>query len=88
MLSGLMGGNLSAESTLADQLKASFSRGLSPIWMDSTSVECAEIEAAVGGAEIVCQRTGSVATERFAGPQIRKFFKTDAAACNPLRAFT
>src|SRR5205807_2087544 len=63
------------------QLAAVLSRAVAPIWMDSTtSGECEEIESAVGGAAALAQRTGSRAFERFTGPQIRKFFKQDAAA--------
>ena len=46
----------------------------------STSAECAEIEAAVGGGQALAQRTGSRAFERFTAAQIRKFSKTDPAA--------
>lgn len=57
------------------------SRATSPIWMDSsTSAECAEITAAMGGSAALAQATGSAAFERFTGPQIRKFFKTEPAA--------
>ena len=69
---------LTAQSDLKTQLANCFSRLSSPIWMDSsTSKECAEIAHAVGGNEIVCSKSGSVAVERFTGPQIRKFAKTD-----------
>ena len=48
------------------------------IWMDSsTTVECGEIEAAVGGARVLAQHTGSRAFERFTAAQIRKFWRTD-----------
>jgi xylulokinase len=58
-----------------------FTRATSPIWMDtSTSAECAEITAAMGGPNAVAQLTGSRAFERFTGPQIRRFFKTDPRA--------
>jgi xylulokinase len=63
------------------QLAAALSRLVAPIWMDSsTSAECAELTAAVGGSTALAARTGSRAFERFTGPQIRKFFKTDTAA--------
>jgi xylulokinase len=66
---------------LADQLGAVFSRTTSPIWMDSTtSEECSEITAAVGGAMTLARRTGSRAFERFTGPQIRRFFKRERLA--------
>ena len=69
---------LTAQSDLKTQLTNCLSRLSSPIWMDSsTSKECAEIAHAVGGNEIVCLKSGSVAVERFTGPQIRKFAKTD-----------
>src|SRR5687768_6168122 len=66
---------------LAAQIRPMLSRPVAPIWMDSsTSVECTEIAAAVGGEAALAQHTGSRAFERFTGPQIRKFFKQDAAA--------
>jgi xylulokinase len=65
---------------LAEQLGGIFSRNVAPIWMDSsTSAECAEIEAAVGGDRALAQRTGSRAFERFTAAQIRKFSKTNPA---------
>jgi xylulokinase len=66
---------------IADQLAHSLSRPISPIWLDSsTSIECAEVTAAVGGREVLARRTGSRAFERFTGPQIRKFFKRQPEA--------
>jgi xylulokinase len=63
------------------QLEPGLSRKASPIWLDSsTSAECAEITAAVGGAVVLAQKTGSRAFERFTGPQIRKFFKQEPVA--------
>jgi xylulokinase len=53
-----------------------FSRNTSPVWMDSsTHQECSEITDTLGGDSKVAALTGSAATERFAGPQIRKFWK-------------
>ena len=74
-------GNLDPSRGLSEQLGIHLSRKTSPIWMDtSTGEECAEITAATGGVAEVCARSGSIAIERFSGPQIRKFFKTDPAA--------
>ncbi|MEO6222686.1 MAG: FGGY family carbohydrate kinase [Vicinamibacterales bacterium] len=59
----------------------SLSRAVAPIWMDSsTRDECAQITAALGGADVLAQRTGSRAFERFTGPQIRKFYRTEPHA--------
>jgi xylulokinase len=72
---------LDAARPLVEQIRGIFSRTIAPIWMDSsTSAECAEIEAAVGGGQALAQRTGSRAFERFTAAQIRKFSKTDPAA--------
>ncbi|MFQ3243147.1 MAG: xylulokinase [Lentimonas sp.] len=73
--------SLSAESALSEQLAKTLSRKTSPIWMDSsTGGECREIANAVGGDNIVCAKSGSIAIERFTGPQIRRFYKNDSAA--------
>jgi xylulokinase len=72
---------LSADGTLAAQLADAFTRATSPIWMDtSTGEECAEITRRLGGPQEVCHRSGSVAVERFTGPQIRRFHKSDPDA--------
>lgn len=72
---------LDAASDLVTQLAPALTRMTSPIWMDtSTGVECAEITAALGSAAEVCRRSGSTAIERFTGPQIRRFHKTDPVA--------
>ncbi|MEM1222656.1 MAG: FGGY family carbohydrate kinase [Verrucomicrobiota bacterium] len=69
----------------ADSLSAHFepalARATSPIWMDSsTSTECSEISDTVGGAHLVCEKSGSATIERFSGPQIRRFYKTEPEA--------
>jgi len=73
--------SLDAARPLAEQSDGVFSRALSPVWMDSsTTAECREITAAVGGDAMMARHTGSRAFERFAGPQIRKFFKHEPDA--------
>jgi xylulokinase len=63
---------------LAEQLRGSFARESSPIWMDSsTEEECAEIREALGGTQRTAELTGSDAFERFTGPQIRAFYKRE-----------
>ncbi len=69
---------LDATRALTPQLDWIYSRKTSPIWMDSsTSAECKEIAEALGGDDAVCALTGSRTFERFTGPQIRKFYKTE-----------
>ncbi len=69
---------LNPDLPLTKQLEAIFSRETAPIWMDSsTSTECKEIREAMGGAKEVILATGSTTFERFTGPQIRKFYKTE-----------
>ena len=46
----------------------------------STAKECAEIRKKLGGIKSTASRTGSDAFERFTGPQIRKFYKTEPEA--------
>lgn len=66
---------------LASQVRPLLSRKSSPIWMDSsTSAECQEIAAAVGGDARVVTLSGSRAIERFTGPQIRAFYKREPEA--------
>jgi xylulokinase len=73
--------SLSASNSLSEQLSETFSRPSSPIWMDtSTGEECREIAAAVGGDAVVGAKSGSIAIERFTGPQIRRFFKEEPTA--------
>jgi xylulokinase len=66
---------------LVGQVAPLLSRSVAPIWMDSsTTAECAEIAAAVGGDSVVLARTGSRASERFTGPQVRKFATSEPDA--------
>lgn len=72
---------LDAARNLVEQLAPALTRATSPIWMDtSTGKACAEITAALGGPAEVCSRSGSVAIERFTGPQIRRFHQEDPTA--------
>ena len=74
-------GRLDPRQSPAPQIAGCLSRPVSPIWMDSsTSRECEEIAAAVGGQRVLAERTGSRAFERFTGPQIRKFFRQEPNA--------
>jgi len=73
--------NLNPKKSLVENLDGVFARKTSPIWMDSsTTKECAEIRKKLGGIKFTASRTGSDAFERFTGPQIRKFYKTDLKA--------
>ena len=70
--------NLNPYEHLVYQIKDSFSRNTSPIWMDSsTSKQCEEIRARLGGMRKTIEITGSNTFERFSGPQIRKFWQQD-----------
>jgi xylulokinase len=70
-----------ARQDLVSQVRPLLSRATSPIWMDSsTSEECREIAAAVGGDARVVKLSGSRAIERFTGPQIRAFYKRSPQA--------
>ncbi|QYY34497.1 FGGY family carbohydrate kinase [Ruficoccus sp. ZRK36] len=74
-------GTLRPCESLSEQLAPCLSRPTSPIWMDtSTGEECREIAQALGGAQRVCDKSGSVPIERFTGPQIRRFYKQDPEA--------
>ncbi|MEM0965894.1 MAG: FGGY-family carbohydrate kinase [Verrucomicrobiota bacterium] len=72
---------LNSATSLKEAFTPALSRRLSPIWMDtSTSEECKEVAQALGGDLEVCRRSGSVPIERFSGPQIRKFAKSQPSA--------
>ena len=67
---------LDHDKSLASQLKNSFSRPTSPIWMDSsTTRQCNEIRRKLGGQKSTIEILGSNTFERFSGPQIRKFYQ-------------
>jgi xylulokinase len=73
--------NLDPKKSLVENLDGIFARKTSPIWMDSsTAAECAEIRKKLGGIKYTASRTGSDTFERFTGPQIRKFYKTEPKA--------
>ena len=73
--------DLDPRKSLVQNLRGVFSRSTSPIWMDSsTRVECDEICDALGGLQATARATGSTTFERFTGPQIRKFYKTQPDA--------
>jgi xylulokinase len=73
--------NLDPKKSLVENLDGVFARKTSPIWMDSsTAKECAEIRKKLGGIKFTASRSGSDTFERFTGPQIRKFYKTEPKA--------
>ena len=73
--------NLNPKKSLVENIETILARKTSPIWMDaSTPKECAEIRKKLGGIKFTASRTGSDTFERFTGPQIRKFYKTEQKA--------
>jgi len=74
-------GQLNGEAPLKEQLAGILSRPTAPIWMDtSTAAQCEELEAGVGGRQVLLELTGNTAFERFSGPQIRRFAQEDPDA--------
>ena len=72
---------LDPQESLEKNLDGILARKTSPIWMDSsTTKECCEIRKKLGGIKFTASRTGSDTFERFTGPQIRKFCKTEPKA--------
>ncbi|XP_014781460.1 xylulose kinase [Octopus bimaculoides] len=75
--------SLHSGSSLREQLKDCFSVADSPIWMDaSTTKQCKQLEAALGGAMHLAEITGSRAYERFTGNQIAKIFEKSPSSYN------
>ncbi|XP_076985893.1 xylulose kinase isoform X2 [Tamandua tetradactyla] len=73
--------NLSPDLPLHQQLEACFSIVDCPVWMDSsTTAQCRQLEAAVGGAQALSCLTGSRAYERFTGNQIAKIYQQNPEA--------
>jgi xylulokinase len=67
---------LNKKISLREQLKDCFSLQNSPVWMDSsTTLQCRQRDAALGGKEKVAELTGSRSYERFTGNQIAKIFQ-------------
>lgn len=61
---------------LRDQLQEILAVSDSPVWMDSsTTAQCRERDAALGGPQAVARLTGSRSYERFTGNQIAKLFQ-------------
>jgi len=74
---------LNEAQTLTEQIKPTLSRNESPIWMDaSTGNACKQMTDAIGSDERMVALSGSVATQRFTGPQISKFATTTPDAYN------
>jgi xylulokinase len=72
--------SLNPSKLLSELLNDQFSIAQSPIWMDSsTTAQCQQMEAAVGGAQKMADITGSRAYERFTGNQILKISQTKPA---------
>ncbi len=73
--------SLTPDRGLAEQIEPLLARTEAPIWTDSsTTRECAEIRRTLGGAAATAELTGSDAFERFTGPQIRRFARTEPDA--------
>lgn len=65
--------SLDSKGSLVDQLDGIFTRPVSPIWLDSSTVaDCHEIAEAIGGHEVAIKKTGSSVTPRFSAAQIHK----------------
>ena len=70
--------SLTPDRNLVEQIEPLLSRPEAPIWTDSsTARECEEIRRALGGTSATAELTGSDTFERFTGPQIRRFARTE-----------
>ncbi|MFX1379694.1 MAG: xylulokinase [Promethearchaeota archaeon] len=70
--------SLDLQKSIVNQLHSTLSRQTSPIWMDSsTNHQCKEIREKLGGLKSTVKLLGSDITERFSGPQIRKFYEEE-----------
>ena len=68
--------NLNPDLPLRDQISSIFALDESPIWMDSsTTRQCRERDAALGGPQAMADLTGSRSYERFTGNQIAKIYQ-------------
>ncbi|TRM65505.1 hypothetical protein BD626DRAFT_488978 [Schizophyllum amplum] len=75
--------SLDTDRPLTQLAPGAFSWQRAPIWQDSsTTRECRELEAAVGGAQQLADLTGSRGYERFTGTQIKKLRRVDPATYN------
>ncbi|MXW03025.1 MAG: carbohydrate kinase [Holophagales bacterium] len=73
--------SLTPKQSLAEQIEPILARPEAPIWTDSsTTRECEEIRRELGGPHTVAELTGSDTFERFTGPQIRRFARTEPEA--------
>lgn len=64
--------------SLVSQIGGLFARSESPVWLDcSTTHQCGELTAAMGGSAALARLTGSRAYERFTAAQIRRFASSD-----------
>ncbi len=73
--------SLTPDRNLAEQIEPLLARTEAPIWTDSsTTRECEDIRQALGGAAAIAALTGSDTFERFTGPQIRRFARTEPDA--------
>ena len=73
--------SLTPQQGLAGQIEPHLSRAEAPIWTDSsTTRECEEIRRELRGATATAELTGSDTFERFTGPQIRRFARTEPEA--------